>query len=496
MEDRKDVGILDRTTNPRKISEPQVWEYVLQRHLTPKGEKHRTHWDLRLGDPKTKTGHSWALPKGLPGPGEIRLAIQQPDHALWYFDFHGSILPEKYKEKYTHPSKNILFSRDAYGVGKVYKEDRGKVEILEADKDHIKFTTLHRRYQDTYLLFRNKDNQWYIKNISITAEPKRKLVESKPKFKSMDPDKLKFPTEYAVMPKLDGSYATALIEENGIRVFSHRPRERTTAPIEYTARMPQITHNKVPKELAGTVVRGEVIAYKHRDGKVIPFTATEVAQLLNSSPLKSREIQKEKGEIEYWLFDILKLGGKDISKAPYHVRRQLLEDFVAKMQKLGIDNIKLMPIALNDQEKQKLWETIEKGKYPYTKEGVVLVHPNRPNEWVKVKIRPTIDAKIVGITEGEGRLKGKGAGAFLVIPEGSKQITHVGTGIPDWLRTDAYLHPKKYIGKTVELSVLDVFPEKGNPKRIGKLRAPALKKIEGKSIKELKFERFHIEKNL
>ena len=50
----------------RPTEKHETWDYVLQEH---QAEKRGLHHDLRLGDPKTGHGHSWAIPPEWPKPG-------------------------------------------------------------------------------------------------------------------------------------------------------------------------------------------------------------------------------------------------------------------------------------------------------------------------------------------------------------------------------------------------------------------------------------------
>ena len=77
-------------------------------------------YDLRIYNDGTGVAHSWAIRKGLPGPGKVHLAIQQPEHTLDYMDFEGNI-PE------------------GYGAGDVKKAFRGDVKVIEATPKKIKF---------------------------------------------------------------------------------------------------------------------------------------------------------------------------------------------------------------------------------------------------------------------------------------------------------------------------------------------------------------------
>lgn len=101
----------------RSIKKPEQWEYVVQQHAARKAGK---HIDLRLGDPETGHGHSWAL-RYWPKPGEKRLAVMQSTHDIPYFDWQGTI-------------------RKGYGAGTVKISDRQKAKIQSASGSKITFT--------------------------------------------------------------------------------------------------------------------------------------------------------------------------------------------------------------------------------------------------------------------------------------------------------------------------------------------------------------------
>lgn len=101
----------------RSVKKPEQWEYVVQQHAAKKAGK---HMDLRLGDPETGHGHSWAL-RYWPKPGEKRLAVMQSTHDIPYFDWQGTI-------------------RKGYGAGKVKISDRQKARVQSASQSKITFT--------------------------------------------------------------------------------------------------------------------------------------------------------------------------------------------------------------------------------------------------------------------------------------------------------------------------------------------------------------------
>ena len=451
----------DTASKIRRISRPEEFEYVLHEHTTKRG----THYDLRLGDLKANKGYSWVLRKGLPEPGQKRLAVRTFDHDIDYFDFSGRI-------------------KAGYGAGTVRKADRGRVEVLEARPDLVRFVTIHRRFPREYLLRRIRGKEWIV----MCTTPKhgdKKIPPAKPSFLNWDPDKIQFTGIEWLLPKLDGSFATLHIEAKQpvLRMFSHRPEHEVLSAIEYTPRFPQITYKKPPKDLDGTILRGEVIGFRKVGRKKKFLPARIISGFLNTSPEKARRVQKERGyDFQYYAFDVVRYKGKNVEgELPYSERYKLLEEIV---KKLKIPKIRLMPVAKTPSQKEKIYRLIKEKKHPLTEEGVVLYDPGRvPTRFIKVKFRPTIDCKVVGYTEGKGRLKGKAIGALLVIPEGGRLVTHVGTGFTDAQRREIYKNWNKYKGKIAEISCLEVFPDPEDPSKPGKLRAPA-------------FVRWHVEKNI
>ena len=103
--------------------------FVVQEH-----EASHYHFDFRL-----EIGgvlKNWAIPKALPQKaGEKRLAVQVEDHPLEYGSFEGTI-PE-----------------GQYGAGKVAIWDKGNLEIIEKDKNSIKFTLQGKKLKGEYHLF-------------------------------------------------------------------------------------------------------------------------------------------------------------------------------------------------------------------------------------------------------------------------------------------------------------------------------------------------------
>jgi hypothetical protein len=85
--------------------------FVLHDHRKP-----RPHFDLRLEEAGVL--RSWAVPRGLPGPGENRLAVPVPDHGLehlTYTDEHKSIADIGWWEEHDRTERRILFTLHGRG---------------------------------------------------------------------------------------------------------------------------------------------------------------------------------------------------------------------------------------------------------------------------------------------------------------------------------------------------------------------------------------------
>jgi 8-oxo-dGTP pyrophosphatase MutT (NUDIX family) len=145
-------GIPDRTIMPPlpTVSQ-QNWEFVVQEH---QADKAGLHYDVRLGDPQTGKGYSWAVRKGIPQEGEKFLAIQQPPHTLSYFDFSGEIT-------------------DGYGKGKVRPILRSKAFILYSSPDKIVFDVPNK---GKFALIKTNGKDWlFMKTRDMSPLAKRAM---------------------------------------------------------------------------------------------------------------------------------------------------------------------------------------------------------------------------------------------------------------------------------------------------------------------------------
>ena len=130
---------------PIVLSKDKVWEFVVQRH---DADRAGLHYDLRIGDPETGFGHSWAVRKGIPEQGKTHLAVRQSTHTIPYFDFEGQL-------------------GEGYGKGHVETLVRDKAHIIHADENKVKFylpsldktfSLINTKKNKNWLLLNNKEN--------------------------------------------------------------------------------------------------------------------------------------------------------------------------------------------------------------------------------------------------------------------------------------------------------------------------------------------------
>lgn len=130
------------TTEPMTFDVPAELKgtYCVQEHNAKRAGWHE---DFRFEHDGVAI--SWAIPKGLPGPGDKRrLAIRTEDHPVPYMIWEGTI-PD-----------------GSYGAGDVRLVDRGRREIIHMDDDHVKVKLTGGLRAGTYSLYRTDGNKWIV----------------------------------------------------------------------------------------------------------------------------------------------------------------------------------------------------------------------------------------------------------------------------------------------------------------------------------------------
>lgn len=413
------------------------------------------HMDLRLVDPKGRA-HSWAVPtSSLPKPGEKLLVVQQPTHTKEYAAKKGTFkIPE------------------GYGKGKVTASGLKPVEVVSRRPGVLRFNVYEGRGAQEYALVDTPKGQ-ILHNFTVTKDTGVRgpgghdIPQSKPKYREQRPETIRFDNDEEIhQAKLDGAHATFHLPGGGrqIRAFSYRPTERATGVLEHTHKLPGFRELRTPPGLAGTVLRGELWAADRR-GRALP--AERVGGMLNASVPKSRELQQRHGKLRAAPFDVVRHRGRNVENAAYSRKLKILKEVEKK-----VPFLKTPPMAATAKEKERLFGKIQAGKLKETGEGVV-AWPLVGGRPTKIKLRPDVDAEVVGVFSGKGKHEGR-AGGLLVRTSKDAPVTRVGTGFSDKQREQLWSDRDKIKGRVAKVETQQVFPS-------GKLRAPS-------------FKEFHIEK--
>ena len=192
--------------------------------------------------------------------------------------------------------------------------------------------------------------------------------------------------EWIFEPKFDGTRAIAHISKNSVALQNRRLNT-------ITARYPELETGI--REAAGRecTLDGEIVVF---DGEKIDFAA-----------LQRREQQREKRKIAYLaqtipatyvVFDILSLGGRDLTGEPLMERKESLGDAIFPNERVVvIDYVReigeeyfaaAVQLGMEGIMAKRLGSTYQPGE--------------RSRDWVKIKRRIDLDLVVGGYTAGSG----------------------------------------------------------------------------------------------
>jgi hypothetical protein len=389
----------------------------------PRAFQNKTVDGALLAGPRTQKEYAkFVLKKGLPTEQRRRaLAVENAPHSV--DDFNGVI-----EEGYGKGEKRLLYT--GTGVIKVGNSCRfGKINLHAHDAEkaglHYDFVAegvdphtqsfevnipngvLKGRYafrqafeKGNYLVLRMKDNSALVEKPDIHLKPQEFL-------KTISQSGRPVSVEW----KDDGSLASVAIHNLRAVYRSHRPEGEP-----YYDKLPAIedVSNHSPLWLArklfpgpeqeGTVLRGEL---HHPDG------GARVGGIVNALPEKAIQIQRERGPVEFYAWDIAKFKGRDVSRMPYGERRELYEGVIEEIR-LFNKHFHVVPAMPEDGDPAKFYQVIinDPRGLPYS-EGAVVKYKDAVDEWFKVKVNDTLDWKVVRCIEGTGKFAGS-LGAVVV----------------------------------------------------------------------------------
>jgi len=253
----------------------------------------------------------------------------------------------------------------------------------------------------------------------------------------------------SVESKLDGFRCQVHIRDSQVEIFS-RNLERTTSMF------PDLVQS-ARKQLVGSsvILDGEAVALNPSTGEYYPFQVT----VQRKRKYRVAEMAKE-FPLFLFVFDLLRLNGKDYTALPYETRRKALETLLRRKGRLRpVDRI----VARIPKELQRFFDNqVERGL-----EGIIAKRLDAPYEagarnfnWIKLKqtyagkLSDTVDAVIVGYMRGRGARARLGIGAVLVAVYDAKTdsfptIAKVGSGLTEeeWVKLRRALDACKLTSK-------------------------------------------------
>lgn len=261
------------------------------------------------------------------------------------------------------------------------------------------------------------------------------------------------PSKVIVERKIDGSLGNAHIQGQRVAFRSHREGGDT-----YYDRLPAVEflNNASPSaisrllypgpKLTGTVFQGELA---HPDG------SARVSGILNSLAPNARAIQEKRGPVRYFVWDILKYRGRDVSSKPYQERRALCEKLVADIRRVNKswDVVERMP---NGEHPRAFYDRVTKDPLPWGEGVVVKPRDIAAQKWDKMKMVGFGYFKLHDILPGEGKYVNS-VGRLVVQNPENGAIGEVGSlSVPDEFRDWMWSNRQDLIGQTVKVRSQEV----------------------------------------
>ncbi len=379
-------------------------KFVIQKHKAT-----RLHYDLRLEiDGVLK---SWAIPKGPSlDPNVKRLAMITEDHPYQYKDFEGNI------PKGNYGAGSMIVWDEGYYTTKGQKNKTDETEVKESlSKGDIKLTFFGQKIKGDYALVKMKsdqENAWLLikkedefatkKNVLLQdvsvkskntidileASKNKMIIEGEmhggiPKLPVSfippmlaKPHALSFEDEdWIFEQKLDGYRCIAVVENNKVNLFS---RNQNSYNIDFKVIADDLKNIK-----HDVVLDGEIVVLNNKK-------QPDFHLLQNYS-------KTGKGQIKYFVFDVLNINGTDTTSLQLTQRKELLETLLEQVEFKNVQytsHIKGTGKTLLENAKKNDAEGI------IAKNSKSTYYPGkRSDDWLKIKLFQQEDAVIIGITE-------------------------------------------------------------------------------------------------
>lgn len=424
--------------------------FVVQKHAAS-----HLHYDFRLE--LNGVLLSWAVPKGPSMNPEIkRLAMMVEDHPYSYKDFEGNIPAGNYGAGNVIVWDNGTYTpaEDTSSPQKTLTENlkKGRLSFIlkgKKLKGEFSLVKLKGKQENAWLLIKKNDKyasetDILLKNKSViskktledlekkaeketsTAAPKKKNTPKKSVVKSEAAVFIKpmlasitekpFDDEDWVFEnKYDGYRTIAVINPGEIKLWSRNQLSFTANFEPLIPELEKINHT--------AVLDGEVVV-ENSKGKA-------------SFQLLQNYLKTGKGNLKYYVFDILNLDGNSTVKLNLLERKELLKMLLDKHK---LSNVFYSEHTLGDGIKE--FEEAIKNQ----SEGIIAKKADsnyligkRSNDWLKIKIVQQEEAIIIGLTEP--KKSRQHFGALLLGQYNGKKLQFIGkcgTGFSDATLKELY----------------------------------------------------------
>ncbi|MEQ9403798.1 MAG: non-homologous end-joining DNA ligase [Cyclobacteriaceae bacterium] len=365
--------------------------FVIQRHHAS-----HLHYDLRLEQDGVLK--SWAIPRGMPPkPGVKRLAVQTEDHPLKYLTFEGEI------------------PKAEYGGGMMWVYASGRYEITKEKKEGFYFRLSGKQLSAEYRMHLMKDKEWLLERVD---NPQQDFLGNVMKPMLADVSK-KVPVggyEYEV--KWDGIRALIYLNEGELKIYSRNLNDITD----------QFPELNVPEEafrINNAIFDSEIVCL---DSEGRANFKKVIKRLMTK---KGFDRESKRSPAYCYLFDCLYLDGRYLVNDPQDRRRWWMTDSV----RIGETNYR---ISESIKDGRALFEATKKMGI----EGIIAkkidgryVFGKRSSDWIKIKVKETMDCVIIGYTRGEGEREKYFGSLQLAEKKGDELIYRgrVGTGFDDFM---------------------------------------------------------------
>lgn len=368
--------------------------FVIQEH-----HARALHWDFRLERDGVLV--SWSVPKGIPlSHRQNRLAVQTEDHPLDYATFEGRI------------------PAGEYGGGSVTIWDRGHYECEKWDEDEIIVVLHGDKVEGRYVLFRTDGKNWMLHRMDPTPSsfgPLPTLVRPMLAVPGALPtDDERWGYEF----KWDGVRAVAYVEGGRVRLLTRNEKEATHNYPEIRGLGEQLGSRPA-------VLDGEIVAF---DENGHPSFSRLQPRMHIADATRARRLA-ESTPVEYLIFDVMHVDGRDTVELSYRDRRRLLDSLDLNgahwnvppwYEGGGADVLRAsQEQSLEGVVAKRLSSTYQPGK--------------RSPDWRKVKNFRTQEVVVGGWSPGKGRRSGSIGALLLGVPgpSGLQYVGKVGTGFTD-----------------------------------------------------------------